>query len=98
MNAMTKIGAAVVTACIALSGSMSASAWWDDDDYYDRWHRGPWYGRYPGYGWHGHPGYGWGAYPGYGWGGYPGSRQPKTIIVNPQINVTPSEPETKLPE
>ena len=100
MNTLTKFGAVIGIAGAASFYAISASAWWNDDDYYDRWHGGPWYGGYPGYGWGGYPGYGWGGYPGYGWGRYPGSGQPRTIIVNPQINVAPREqkPETKLPQ
>jgi len=67
MNAMTKLEAAVLIACINCAVPTNASAWWDDDDY-DRWYDGPWYGGYPGYGWGGYPGYGWGGYPGYGYG------------------------------
>ena len=85
--------------CVSLA-SMNVHAWWNDDDYYDRWHDGPWYGGYPGYGWGGYPGYGWGGYPGYGWGGHPGYGygHSRTIVVVPQINPAPaSEPEAKLP-
>lgn len=76
--------------------STSASAWWnDDDDYYDRWYGGPWYGRYHGYGydWGGYPGY-----PGYGWAGYP-YRQEKTIIVLPKNSTASHDaPEPRVPE
>jgi hypothetical protein len=105
MKVIARRGAVVVLALMASVGSMHASAWWDDDDWDDRWHGGPWYGGYPGYyGWGGYPGYhGWGGYPGYyGWGGhpgygYPGSRAPSTIIVNPPRNDAPPEPEPQLP-
>jgi hypothetical protein len=107
MNAMAKLKAAVVLAGATSVASMSASAWWNDDDDYDRWYGGRWYG-YPDYGWGGCPGYGWGGYPyygwgacrGYGWGGHPGYGydQPKTIIVNPQVNDGSSKPAPKLPK
>jgi len=70
MKAMIKIVAAVVITGMAVLGFNSANAWWNTDN--DRWRDGPWYGRYPDYGWGGYPGYGWGGYRGYGWGGYPG--------------------------
>lgn len=101
MNTMTKFGAAIVVACAGTFASVSANAWWNDDDYYDRWYGGPWYGGgYPGYGWRGYRGYGWGGYPGHGWGGYPGYGQSRTIIVVPQINEKPdkAEPEPRLPK
>jgi hypothetical protein len=106
MNTVTKIGFAIGIASAASFYPAGANAWWNDDDYHDRWYGGPWYGGYPGYGWGGYPGYGWGGYPGYwghpgyGWGGYPGYNQPRTIILNPQISVTPREqkPETKPPQ
>jgi hypothetical protein len=98
MKTITKLGAATVVACAASLGSTSVNAWWNDHDYYDRWHGGPWYGGgYPGYGWGGYPGYGWGGYPGYGWGRYPGYGDSKTIIVMPQVNEKPVKPEPKLP-
>jgi len=53
MNAITKLEAAILVACTTSFGSLNASAWWDDDDYYDRWYDGPWYRGYPGYGWGG---------------------------------------------
>ena len=107
MNAITKLEAAVIVAGAISFSSMSANAsWWDNDDYYDRWHGGPWYGGgYPGYGWGGYPGYGyWGGYPGYGWGGYgwggyPGYRHSKTIIVIPQVNNKSNKnPDPRLPK
>jgi hypothetical protein len=105
MTAMAKHGAAIVLAGAALFGSLSAHAWWNnDDDYYDRWHGGRWYGGpygwggYPGYGWGGYPGYGWGGYPGYGWGGYPGGNDRRTVIVYPQVSVTPREQEQRVPK
>jgi hypothetical protein len=107
MNAITKLEAVVFGACLTCAGSVNASSWWDDDDY-DRWYDGPWYGGYPGYGWGGYPGYGWGGYPGYGWGGYPGYGwgghrgygDSKTIIVYPRIKDSSSEPppEPRLPK
>ena len=113
MNAMTKCKAVVVLAGAASVASMSANAWWNDDDYYDRWYGGRWY-DYPGYGWGGCPHgwggpYGWGGYPhggwgcgGYGWGGYPGYAQPRTIIVNPPVSTSKSDsnskPEPRLPK
>ena len=105
MNAMTKLEAAILVACGTCIGSVNASSWWDNDDYYDRWYDGPWYGGYPGYGWGGYPGYGWGGYPGYGWGGYPGYGwggyrgygDGRTIIVYPQISDSTSEPEPQVP-
>ena len=90
MKTITKLGAATVVACAASLGSTSANAWWNDHDYYDRWHGGPWYGG-------GYPGYGWGGYPGYGWGRYPGYGDSKTIIVMPQVNEKPAKPEPKRP-
>jgi hypothetical protein len=76
MKTLSGILLITIVAGTAAVGWTSASAWWNDDHddyYYDRpWRGGPWYGRYPGYGWGGYPGYGWGGYPGYGWGGYPG--------------------------
>ncbi|MGD2073593.1 MAG: hypothetical protein PVI91_11190 [Gammaproteobacteria bacterium] len=99
---MTKSRAVAMLALVACLGPGSAAAWWDDDDYHDRWYGGPWYGGYPYHGWGGYPGYyGWG-HPGYGWGGYPGygygSRHP-TIIVNPPQNErTAPEPERQLPK
>jgi hypothetical protein len=106
MNAMTKLEAAVLIACINCAVPTNATAWWDDDDY-DRWYDGPWYGGYPGYGWGGHPGYGWGGYPGYGWGGYPGYGwggyrgygDSKTIIVYPRMDDDTSQlrPQRQLP-
>lgn len=76
MKTLSSIILTTLVAVSAMLGCTSASAWWNDDHddyYYDRpWRGGPWYGRYPGYGWGGYPGYGWGGYPGYGWGGYPG--------------------------
>ena len=90
MKTITKLGAATVVACAASLGSTSANAWWNDHDYYDRWHGGPWYGG-------GYPGYGWGGYPGYGWGRYPGYGDSKTIIVMPQVDEKPVKPEPKLP-
>jgi len=99
MDTMTKLGAAIVLACAGSFGSMSASAWWNDDDYYDRWHGGPWYGGgYPGYGWRGYRGYGRYGYPGYGWGRYPGYGQAKTIIVIPQVSEKPEKSEPELPK
>jgi len=100
MHTTTKLGAAIAVACAGSFGSMSANAWWNDHDYYDRWYGGPWYGGgYPGYGWRGYPGYGWGGYPGYGgYGGYPGYGQSKTIIVLPQVNEKREKPEPKLPK
>jgi hypothetical protein len=104
MNAITKLMAAVLLASVAVFGSMSANAWWNDDDYYDRWHGGRWYG-YPRYAWGGYPcsgwgypRYGWGGYPCNGWGGYPGYGESKTIIVNPQVHDSSSKPEPKLPK
>ena len=91
MNAMAKLKAAVVLAGATSVASMSASAWWNDDDDYDRWYGGRWYG-YPDYGLGGCPGYGWGGHPGYGYD------QPKTIIVNPQVNDGSSKPAPKLPK
>jgi hypothetical protein len=88
MKALPSILMTAMVVGTAAMGWTSAGAWWnndDDDYYYDRpWHRGPWYGGYPGYGWGGYPGYGgggytgygWGGYPGYGWGGYPGGGYP----------------------
>jgi hypothetical protein len=83
MNVMTRLTTAGLLACLAGLTPTGAAAWWDDDDHYDRWYGGPWYGGYPGYGWGGYPGYY--GYPGYGYPGYgyPGSRYPSTIIVNP---------------
>ena len=100
MNKMTKIGAAVAVACAGAFASMSANAWWNDDDYYDRWYGGPWYGGgYPGYGRYGYSRYGWYGYPGYGWGSYPGYGHAKTIIVVPQINEKPDKSEEpRLPK
>jgi hypothetical protein len=76
MKSLSSILLIMIVTGAATVGWTNASAWWNDDyddDYYDRpWRGGPWYGRYPGYGWGGYPGYGWGGYPGYGWGGYPG--------------------------
>jgi len=104
MNAIKRLEAAIVVACIAALGASPAGAWWDDDDdYYDRWYDGPWYGGYPGYGWGGYPGYwggypgyGWAGYPGYGWGGHPGYGAARTIIVYPQtrndVDLAPPEP------
>jgi hypothetical protein len=96
MNAIVKFTATLTLAGITLFASMSASAWWNDDDYYDRWHGGRWYG-YPGYAWGGCPGYGWGGYPCYGWGGYPGYRQSRTIIVIPQVRDGASKPVAEAP-
>jgi hypothetical protein len=103
MKVMTKLRAAAILASFACCGPITASGWWDDDDYDDRWYGGPWYG-YPGYGygWGGYPGYGWGGYPGYGWGGYPGwgypgHRSPSTIIVNPAKTDSAPRPEPQLP-
>ena len=105
MNAITRLRAALLVACATALGTSPASAWWDDDDYYDRWYDGPWYGGYPGYGWGGYPGY-WGGHPGYGWGGYPGhwGGHPgyggaRTIIVYPQSrdNPEPAQPAPQLP-
>lgn len=98
MSAMKQHGAAIVIACAASFGSLSAHAWWNDDDYHDRWRGGRWYGGYPGYGWGGYPGYGWGGYPGYGGGGYRGYNQPKTVIIYPQVSVTPHDQEQQRPE
>jgi hypothetical protein len=74
MKSLSSILLTALVAGVAALGWTSAGAWWNDDHddyYYDRpWYGGPWYGRYPGYGWGGYPGYGWGGYPGYGWGGY----------------------------
>ncbi len=99
MNAIIRFEAALLVAGAFLFCSMSANAsWWnsDDDYYYDRWHGGPWYGAYPGYGWGGYPGYGYRG--GYGWGGYPGYGQGKTVIVMPQVGNTPDKrPEPRLP-
>ena len=97
MNAIMKLEATVILTCAISFCSTSATAWWNDDDdhYYDRWHGGPWYGRYHGYGydWGGYPGY-----PGYGWGGYP-YRQDKTIIVLPKKSTAGSKaPDTRIPE
>ena len=86
---MTKLEAAILVACTTCVGSVNASSWWNNDDYYDRWYDGPWYGGYPGYGWGGYPGYGWGGYGGYGDG--------RTIIVYPQISDSTSEPEPQVP-
>jgi hypothetical protein len=98
MNAITKLEAMIIIAGAISFGSMSANAWWDNDDHYDRWYGGPWYGGYPGYGWGGYPGYGYRGYPGYGWGGYPGYGHGKTIIVIPQIsNSSTNNPAPKLP-
>lgn len=79
MNAMTKIVAAVVMTDATSFVSTSANGWWDNDRY-DRWYGGPWYGGYPGWG-----GYrDWGGYPGWGWANYPEYRRGSTIIiVNP---------------
>ena len=96
MNAMTKLEAAILVACVSFFASTSANAWWDDDDYYDRWDDGPWYGGhrywggYPGR-WGGYPGY-WGGYPG-GWGGHPGYGGGKTVIVYPQAGDEPVQPQ-----
>ena len=101
MNAITKLEAAMIVAGAAFFCSMSATAsWWGNNDYYDRWYDGPWYGGYPGYGWGGYPGYGYWGHPGYGWGGYPGYRSGKTIIVIPQISEgsnTKTVPAPELP-
>jgi len=104
MNAIKRLEAAIVVACLTALGASPASAWWDDDDYYDRWYDGPWYGGYPGY-LGGYPGYGWGypgsgwGHPGYGWGGYPGYGAARTIIVYPQTrnDVDPAPPEPYIP-
>ncbi|MEN8175684.1 MAG: hypothetical protein ABFS23_07965 [Pseudomonadota bacterium] len=73
MKAIARTTVAVVVSCSAALGPTVATAWWEDNDRYDRyWGGGPWHGGYPGYGRGGYPGYGWGGYPGYGWGGYPG--------------------------
>jgi hypothetical protein len=97
MSAMTRLKAVIVLAGAASFGSMDANAWWNDDDYYDRWYGGRWYG-YPHYGWGGCPGYGRGGCPGYGWGGYPGNGGVKTIIVNPQVSDSTRQPEPRLPK
>jgi hypothetical protein len=106
MNAIRKLMAGSVLASVAVFGSMNANAWWNDDDYYDRWDGGRWYGDppyawggCPGYGW-GYPSYGWGGYPCSGWGGYPGYGQTKTIIVNPQVSdsSSSSKPVIQLPK
>ena len=92
MNAMTKLEAVVLVACINCAVPTNATAWWDDDDY-DRWYDGPWYGGYPGYG-------GWGGYPGYGgWGGGYG-QGPSTIVVNPTPDNSRQQaaPAPRLPE
>ena len=74
MKTLSNIMLTAIVAGTAAMGWTSAGAWWNndrDDYYYDRpWYGGPWYGRYPGYGWGGYPGYGWGGYPGY-YGGSP---------------------------
>jgi hypothetical protein len=96
MNAMLRLAATVLLAWATLLGTTGASAWWDDDDYYDRWDRGPWYGGhrgYPGH-WGGYPGYWGGGYPGH-WGGYPGYGGGKTIIVLPQNDEQPQRPQPR---
>ena len=89
----------MVAAGATFLATSAYASWWNDDDYYDRWYDGPWYGGYPGYGWGGYPGYGyWGGYPGHGWGGYPGYRSGRTIIVIPQVNNSGTpRPEPRLP-
>ncbi len=96
MNAIAKRTVASVLVALTSLASMSAHAWWNDDDYYDRWYGGRWYG-YPGYAWGGCPGYAWGAHPCYGWGGYPGYRQVRTIIVIPQVSDSASKPVAEPP-
>ena len=101
MNVMMRLTTAGLLACLAGLMPASAAAWWNDDDDYDRWYGGPWYGGHPGYGWGGYPGYyGWGGYPGYGYPGYgyPGSQYPSTIIVNPPRDEgSDTPPEPRLP-
>ena len=105
MNAIAKRTAASLLAALTSFASTGTHAWWNDDDHYDRWYGGRWYG-YPGYAWGGCPGYGWG-YPGYGWGGspscygwggYPGYGQIRTIIVNPQVGESPRSPVAEPPK
>jgi len=86
MKAMIKIVAAVVITGMAVLGFNSANAWWNTDN--DRWRDGPWYGRYPDYGWGGYPGYGWGGYPGYG------GAERIEIITAP---TNPTKPEADIP-
>jgi hypothetical protein len=98
MKAMTRLVAAIVALTGATYTTSVNASWWDSDRhdrYYDRWHGGPWYGGYPGYG-YGYPGYGWGGYPGHGYG-------PSTIIVNPSRDSRDApppaiQPQPRLPE
>jgi len=87
--------AAVVVGATTAWAPAFASGWWNNNDHYDRWRGGPWYGGYPGYyGWGGNRGWGYGGwgygpygYPGYGWG----SPRVQIITTEPSHPARPPE-------